>query len=117
MNLGSLLAAGLLVGYVADKCAMCQRDGGGKITKLVAPAQVSRETAQQAALVKVSGGTVKAGELEMDHGQWIWSFAIVLPDSKAIKQVAVDAITGDVISVVTERPESVAGLLHSAYEN
>ncbi len=102
MILSSLLAASLLVGCASEKCAMCQKDGGGKTAKLMAQAKVSKETAQQAALAKVPGGTVKDGELEKENGKLIWSFDIAIPGTKDIKEVAVDAITGDVIAVETE---------------
>ena len=69
---------------------------------------ISKETAQATALAKVPGGTVKDGELEKEKGKWIWSFDITLPDSKDIKEVAVDAMTGEVLAVDTETPADQA---------
>ena len=106
--LSSLLAASLLVGCASEKCAMCQKDGGGKAAKLMAQAKISKEVAQQTALAKVPGGTVKEGELEKENGKLIWSFDIAIPGSQDIKEVAVDAITGDVIAVETETPADQA---------
>ncbi len=96
----SLLAIGLLAG-----CATFDDKGE---SKLAAQAKVSKETAQAAALAKVPGGTVKEGELEKEKGKLIWSFDISTPDSKAIMEVAVDAMTGEVIAVHTESPEDQA---------
>ena len=53
-------------------------------------------------------GTIKDGELEKEKGKLIWSFDIATPDSKDIKEVAVDAITGEVVAVDTETPEQQA---------
>jgi outer membrane murein-binding lipoprotein Lpp len=98
----SALAASLLAGCVSEK------GGEAKEAKLMAEAKVSKETAQASALAKVPGGTVKDGELEKEKGKLIWSFDITTPDSKDIKEVAVDAMTGDVIAVDTETPADQA---------
>lgn len=70
--------------------------------RLAAQAKVSRATAEQAALAKVPGGTIKEGELEKEKGKLIWSFDIATPGSTDISEVAVDAITGEVIGVEKE---------------
>jgi hypothetical protein len=92
------LTAGLLAGCATEKSQ----------AELQAEAKISKAAAEQTALAKVPNGTVKEGELEMEHGKLIWSFDITTPDSKDIKEVAVDAINGDVISVDTETPEDQA---------
>ena len=101
----STLAASLLVGCASEKCERCEKDSDAK---LMAEAKVSKETAQASALAKVPNGTVKDGELEKEKGKLLWSFDITTPDSKDIKEVAVDALTGDVIGVDTETPEDQA---------
>lgn len=73
-----------------------------------ASGKIRREAAQASALAKVPGGTVKDGELEKENGKLIWSFDIAIPGSKDIKEVAVDAITGAVLSVDTETPADQA---------
>jgi uncharacterized membrane protein YkoI len=73
--------------------------------ELQAQAKISQEQAQQTALAKAPGGTVKEGELEKEKGKLIWSFDIATPGSPNITEVGVDAITGDVVSVETETPE------------
>jgi uncharacterized membrane protein YkoI len=100
----SALAASLLAGCAWEK----SERGEGKGAKLMAEAKVSKETAQASALAKVPGGTVKDAELEKEKGKLIWSFDIAIPDSKDIKEVAVNAITGDVIAVETETPADQA---------
>lgn len=70
--------------------------------------KISKEVAQVTALAKVPGGTIKDGELEKEKGKWIWSFDIALPDSKDIKEVAVDAMTGEVLAVDIETPADQA---------
>ena len=73
-----------------------------KEAKLQAEAKVSRADAEKTALAKVPGGTIKEGELEKEKGKLIWSFDISISGSSDIKEVQVDAITGEVVSVETE---------------
>jgi hypothetical protein len=100
--LGAALAAFLAGGCASEKCEMC---GGGKHS---AEAKITKEQAQQTALAKVPNGTVKEAELEKENGKLIWSFDITIPDSKNIKEVAVDAINGEVLGVETETPADQA---------
>lgn len=94
---GGLLAAAL----VAAGCATEKHEQA----ELQAKAKVSKEQAQQTALAKAPGGMVKEAELEKEHGRIIWSFDIATPGSKDITEVAVDAISGEVLSVEKETPE------------
>jgi Peptidase propeptide and YPEB domain len=70
--------------------------------KLQAQAKVSRADAEKTALAKVPGGTIKEGELEKEKGKLIWSFDISSPGTSDIKEVQVNAISGEVVSVETE---------------
>jgi hypothetical protein len=79
-----------------------------KEARLQAEAKVSRADAEKAALAKVPGGTIKEGELEKEKGKLIWSFDISTPGTKDIKEVQVDAITGQVVSVETETASAEA---------
>jgi uncharacterized membrane protein YkoI len=72
--------------------------------QLLAQAKVSKADAERTALAKVPGGTIKEGELEKEKGKLIWSFDIATPGTKDITEVAVDAITGEVIAVDKETP-------------
>jgi hypothetical protein len=67
-------------------------------------AKISKEQATEIALAKVPGGTAKEGELEKEHGKWIWSFDIATPGTANITEVQVDANSGDIVSVTTETP-------------
>jgi uncharacterized membrane protein YkoI len=101
--LGGLLAAALVTVGVTG----CET-GKQEPAELQAQVKISKEQAQQTALAKVPNGTIKDGELEKEKGKLIWSFDIATPDSKDIKEVAVDAITGEVVAVDTETPEQQA---------
>ena len=97
----SALAASLLVGCVCEK-----GEHHDKQAKFVAEAKVSKDDAQKTAQAKVPNGTVKESELEKEKGKLIWSFDFSIPDSKDIKEVNVDAMTGDVVGdVETETPQ------------
>ena len=96
---GLLAAAIVVVGAVG--CVTEKQEQA----ELQAQAKISKEQAQQTALAKAPGGTVKEGELEKEKGKLIWSFDIATPGSKDITEVGVDAITGEVVSVEKETPE------------
>lgn len=106
--IGLGLAAALFAGCAWEKCERCEKGGEGKEAKLLAAAKISKEAAQAAALAKVPGGTVQSGELEKEKGKLIWSFDISQPGTTDIKEVAVDATTGDVLDVATETPADQA---------
>jgi hypothetical protein len=109
--IGFTLAVGLLTGCVCEKCGHSEKHKEkkeAKEAKLMAEAKVTKETAQATALAQVLNGTVKEAEIEKEKGKLIWSFDITTPDSKDIKEVNVDAITGDVVGVETETPEDQA---------
>ena len=75
-----------------------------KEAKLQAQAKLTRGEAEKIALSKVPGGTIKEGELEKEKGKLIWSFDISVPGSKDIKEVQVDAISGEIVAMETETP-------------
>ncbi len=76
--------------------------------ELKAEAKVTKKEAKAIALAKVPGGKVKEAELEEEKGKLIWSFDITTEGSKDIMEVAVDAKTGEVVSVEKETPEDQA---------
>ena len=99
------IMTGALVAFAITRCVAEDDDQVALKSKV----KISKETAQQIAQAQVPNGTVKAGELEMEKGKLIWSFGFTSPDSKAIKEVNVNAITGDVIDdVETEKPADQA---------
>lgn len=75
---------------------------------LKSQAKISEPEARQIAISKVPNGTIKESELEKEKGRLIWSFDIAIPDSRDIKEVNVDAITGEVVAVETETPSQQA---------
>ena len=100
-----ILSLGLVTGVLTNAVA---GDKKAAQAKLEAKAKVSKANATKTALAKVPGGKVKEVELEEEKGKLIWSFDIAIPGSKDIKEVAVDAITGEVVSVETETPAEQA---------
>src|SRR5262249_31937713 len=100
MKLVASIAAVILIAG----CATEQQEQA----KLQAEAKISRADAEKTALTKAPNGTIKEGELEKEHGKLIWSFDIAIPDSRDITEVAVNALTGEVVSVEKESPEQEA---------
>jgi len=98
----------VLAAIVAGFSLTSRADENDKQAKLEAKAKITKAAAQETALAKVPHGTVKESELEEEDGKLIWSFDIATPDSKDITEVAVDAITGKIISVEKETPEQQA---------
>ena len=96
----SVLTASLLAALLATP-ALAQ-------DKLQAKAKVSKAAATKTALTQVTGGKVKEAELEEEKGRLIWSFDIATKGSKDITEVAVDAITGEIVAVENETPQQQA---------
>jgi uncharacterized membrane protein YkoI len=72
--------------------------------QLQAEAKISLETARATALREVPNGTVKASELEREHGKLIYSFDISVPGKTGIEEIAVNAIDGSVVTHEHETP-------------
>lgn len=100
--IGTAVTVGLLVGGFTACETEKEHEGKGKSERLASEAKISRAQAEQTALTKAPGGTVKEGELEKEKGKLIWSFDITTPGTTDITEVAVDAITGEVVSVDKE---------------
>lgn len=69
---------------------------------LEAQAKISKAQAQEIALAKAPGGTVKECEIEKEHGKLVWSFDIATPGTSVITEVQVDALTGEIAAVEHE---------------
>ena len=108
MKTKNIIISTFAIGLLAVGLTGCASERGGhcckqeKAEKLLAQAKVSKADAEKAALAKVPNGTVKESELEKEDGKLIWSVDISIPDSKDIKEVAVNAVTGEVGAVETE---------------
>lgn len=96
MALGFSLAVAIAVPMVEAPVALA-----GKASH---QAKVSLEEARRHALEKVPGKVI-AEELEKEHGRWIYSFEIEADGGKAdeIKEVNIDADSGEVVAIETEK--------------
>jgi uncharacterized protein YpmB len=69
---------------------------------------VTKGQAEQIALSKVPGGTIRTAELQTANGSRFWSVYVLKSGSKNAKEVHVDATAGKILSVQTEKPEDQA---------
>jgi hypothetical protein len=68
------------------------------------PGKITKARAERIALTNVPGGRIRSSELETVRGQRFWSVYIAKPGSKNAKEIHVDAASGQVLAVQTERP-------------
>lgn len=71
--------------------------------RLLSQTKISEDSARTVALARVPGSTVKALELEREHGHLIWSFDVTVAGKPGIEEVNVDALTGKIVSVAHEK--------------
>lgn len=95
------LAVALLIASVGPIFASSQ--GHAKHT-----GNITKRQAEQIALNKVRGGTLRSAELQVANGTHFWAVYVVKGDSKNAKEVSVDATTGKILGVQTEKPEDQA---------
>lgn len=107
MKLKTIVCSFIAVGLIAGVAAGCATEKQ-KEARLEAKAKVSRADAEKTALGKVPGGTIKEGGIEKEKGKVIWSFDIATPGTKDITEVAVDAMTGEVVAIDKETPADEA---------
>ena len=70
--------------------------------------QITKKQAEQIALTKIKGGKIRTAELQTANGAKFWSVYVIKPGSKNAKEVRVDAATGKIFNVQTEKPEDQA---------
>jgi hypothetical protein len=70
--------------------------------------KITKARAERIALTKAPGGSIRSAELETARGQLFWSVYIAKPGSKNAKEIRVDATSGQILAVQTERPEDQA---------
>jgi uncharacterized membrane protein YkoI len=110
MKIHNIICSAVAVAVVSLFAGCETEKGEGKEGKeesqaqLKAEAKVSQADAERTALAKAPGGTIKEGGLEREKGKLIWSFDIATPGTKDITEVAVDAMTGEVLAVDKETP-------------
>ena len=92
----ALSAFGISSGVASDKI---EAKHSSKITKA---------RAERIALTKMRGGSIRSAELETARGRRFWSVYIAKPGSKNAKEIRVDATSGQILAVQTERPEDQA---------
>ena len=68
------------------------------------PSKVTKGRAERIALTKMPGGRIRSAELETARGRRFWSVYIAKPGSKNAKEIRVDATSGQILAVQTERP-------------
>ncbi|MEO5623834.1 MAG: PepSY domain-containing protein [Dokdonella sp.] len=76
--------------------------------QLQAEAKITESAARATALTRVPHATVQSSELERENGKLIWSYDLQTPATKNITEVAVDAITGQIVNVDVETPQAQA---------
>jgi len=74
----------------------------------MAEAKVTDAEARATALKEVPGGTITEGGLEREDGKLIYSFDISVAGKEGIEEIAVDAITGKMLSHAHETPADEA---------
>lgn len=76
--------------------------------------QISKTQAEQIALQKVPNGKIENSELQTAHRKQFWSVDVARPGAKNGKEVHIDAMTGKILKVSTEKPGDRAeeGLKH-----
>ena len=69
---------------------------------------IKKRQAEQIALSKIRGGTIRSAELQFANGSHFWAVFVAKPDKINAKEVHVDATSGKILAVQTERPEDQA---------
>jgi uncharacterized membrane protein YkoI len=70
--------------------------------------KITKAKAERIALTKVRGGRIRSAELESAKGHHFWSVYIAKPGAKNAREIRVDATSGQILSVQTEKPEDQA---------
>jgi uncharacterized membrane protein YkoI len=69
---------------------------------------IKKSQAEQIALNKIRGGTIRSAELQVANGTHFWAVFVAKPDRINAKEVHIDATSGKILAVQTERPEDQA---------
>jgi hypothetical protein len=66
--------------------------------------KITKARAERIALTKVPGGSIRSAELQTARGQRFWAVYVVKPGSKNAKEIHVDASSGQILTVQTQKP-------------
>lgn len=66
--------------------------------------KITRDEAQHIALKQVPDGSVKSARLEREKGKKFWSVEIAKAGSKALTEVRVDALSGQILTAREPMP-------------
>ena len=69
---------------------------------------IKKSQAEQIALSKIRGGTIRSAELQVANGSHFWAVFVAKPDKINAKEVYIDATSGKILAVQTEKPEDQA---------
>jgi uncharacterized membrane protein YkoI len=69
---------------------------------------ISKRQAERIALSKIRGGTIRSAELQVANGSRFWAVFVAKSDKINAKEVRVDATSGKILAVQTEKPEDQA---------
>jgi hypothetical protein len=69
---------------------------------------IKKRQAEQIALSKIRGGTIRSAELQVANGSHFWAVFVAKPDKINSKEVHIDATSGKILAVQTEKPEDQA---------
>src|SRR6516225_1939555 len=72
------------------------------------PGNIKKRQAEQIALSKIRGGTIRSAELQVANGSHFWAVFVTIPDKINAKEVHIDATSGQILAVQTEKPEDQA---------
>jgi hypothetical protein len=100
----SRIAVFALIAALASPIVITAEETQAQLKK---EAKISLKKARGIALKKAPGKIAK-GELERENGKLIYSFDIKQSGQTGVTEVAVDAITGDVVDVQHETPAKEA---------
>jgi len=101
MKLKTTIGIGLIAALGATAAFAKEKEDDD--SALAAQATVSKADAQKVAQAKVPNGTIKESELENENGKIIWSFDMSTPGTTDTTEVNVDAKTGKLVNVETEK--------------
>src|SRR5215472_18377807 len=69
---------------------------------------IKKTQAEQIALSKIRGGTIRSAELQVANGSHFWAVFVAKPDKINAKEVHIDATSGKILAIQTEKPEDQA---------